>query len=54
MNTELLIQSITKEINQLQEIINKRKKILHEIKNNNTDFNNFNDIVQNETNEICQ
>jgi hypothetical protein len=27
---------------------------MDEIKNNNTDFNNFNDIVQNETNEICQ
>lgn len=54
MNTELLIESITKEINQLQEIINKRKKILYEIKNNNSNFNNFNDIVQNETNEIYQ
>jgi hypothetical protein len=52
MNTELLIQSITKEINQLQEIINKRKKILNEIKNNNTDFNNFDDVLQEQTNEI--
>lgn len=52
MNTELLIESITKEINQLQEIINKRKAILNEIKNNNSNFNNFDDVLQKQTNEI--
>lgn len=54
MNTELLIESITKEINQLQEIINKRKAILNEIKNNNSNFNNFDDVLQKQTNEIYQ
>ena len=54
MNSKLLIESITKEIKQLQEIINKRKAILNEIKNNNSNFNNFDDVLQKQTNEIYQ